>query len=123
MEFQFLFVTDGSLTAGREPGTGTGGQIWREFQFLFVVEVPEPPFGNRELELEDRFRWNFSSCSWSRFLSRQSGTGNWNWRPDLHGISVPVRHRWYLNGHSGTGNWNWRADLDGISVPVRGRGS
>ena len=64
-----------------------------EFQFLFVVKVPEPPFGNRELELEGRFAWNFNSRLCSRFLSRQSGTGNWNWRADLHGISVPVRGR------------------------------
>ena len=35
-----------------------------EFQFLFVVEVPEQsPIGNRELELKVRFGWNFSSCS------------------------------------------------------------
>ena len=82
-----------------------------EFQFLFVVEVPEPPFGNRELELEDRFRWNFSSCSWSRFLSRRSGTGNWNWITDLDGISVPVRGRdQNLTGVGGV-----------TSVPVRVR--
>ena len=64
-----------------------------KFQFLFVVEVPEPPIGNRELELETRFAWNFSSCSCSRLLNRRSGTRNWNWRADLDGISVPVRGR------------------------------
>ena len=62
-----------------------------ELQFLFVVEVPEPPFGNQELEPEGSFGGSFSSCSWSRFLSRQSGTRNWNWRADLDEISVPVR--------------------------------
>ena len=64
-----------------------------EFQFQFVPEVPGPPIGNRELELEGRFAWNFSSCSCSRLLNRCSGTGNWNWREDLDEISVPVRGR------------------------------
>ena len=172
MEIQFLFVTDGSLTAVREPETGTGGgfgwnssscawstflsdrtetrswnwradldgisvpvrgrgpsiagwdpgtgtadQIWIEFQFLFVVEVPDKPVGNQELgryvhwgafqvlfvvqvpelpvgnqeqELAGRFRWKFGSRSWSRFLNRWSGSRDWNCRSDLDRISVPV---------------------------------
>ena len=82
-----------------------------EIQFLFVVEVPEPPVGNRELELEGRFGWKFSSCSWSRFLNCWSGTRNWNWRADLDGISVPVHGRSSLAAGlepgTGTGGQSW----------------
>ena len=55
IEFQLLFVSDGSSTAIRQQGTGTGQQIWMEFQFLFMVEVPERPVRKQELELEGRF--------------------------------------------------------------------
>ena len=87
MEFQFLFVVE-------VPDKPVGNQDryvhWGAFQFLFVVEVPEPPVGNQEQELAGRFRWKFSSRSWSRFLSRLSGSRDWNWRSDLDRISVPV---------------------------------
>ena len=91
-----------------------------EFQFLFMVDVPERPVGNQELELEGRFGWNFSSCSWSKFLTSRSGTRTGTY---IGGHSNSCSWSRFLSRRSGTRNRNWRADLDGNSVPVCGPGS